>query len=229
MTALAPSLQAYFTQRLISERAASPNTIASYKLTFQLLLAFTSSAAKKAPSSLDIADLDAPLIASFLEHLEQGRHNSVATRNSRLAAIHSLFGYLALRHPEHAGSIQRVLAVPPKRAERNLVTYLSDAEASASAKTSRTVRTGRSGDSSLPAPLIRHGLRRITPSSAAVVRIALSRPYALATVTALTSASRRRPRRRWPGVSAGLCLAEARPAHAGPHLPSVSQIRAAHM
>ena len=82
MTALAPSLQAYFTQRLISERAASPNTIASYKLTFQLLLAFASSAVKKAPSSLDIADLDAPLIASFLEHLEQGRRNSVATRNT---------------------------------------------------------------------------------------------------------------------------------------------------
>jgi integrase/recombinase XerD len=131
MTALAPSLQAYFTQRLIGERAASPNTIASYKLTFQLLLAFASSAVKKAPSSLDIADLDAPLIASFLEHLEQDRRNSVATRNSRLAAVHSLFGYLALRHPEHAGSIQRVLAIPPKRAERNLVTYLSDAEANA--------------------------------------------------------------------------------------------------
>jgi integrase len=85
----------------------------------------------KAPSSLDIADLDAPLVASFLEHLEQDRRNSVATRNSRLATIQSLFGDLALRHPEHAGSIQRVLAVPPKRAECNLVTYLSDAEPSA--------------------------------------------------------------------------------------------------
>lgn len=79
--------------------AASPNTIASYKLTFQLLLAFASSAVKKAPSSLDIADLDAPLIASFLEHLEQDRRNSVATRNSRLAAIHSLFGYLCPAPP----------------------------------------------------------------------------------------------------------------------------------
>jgi hypothetical protein len=111
-TALAPSLQAYFTQRLIGERAASPNTIASCKLAFQLLLAFASKATGKAPSSLDIADLDAPLIASFLTHLEQDRRNSVTTRNSRLAAIHSLFGYLALRHPEHAGSIQRVLVSP---------------------------------------------------------------------------------------------------------------------
>lgn len=99
MTALAPSLQAYFTQRLIGERAASPNTIASYKLTFQLLLAFAASAAKKAPSSLDIADLDAPLIASFLEHLEQDRRNSVATRNSRLAAIHSCSATLPCATP----------------------------------------------------------------------------------------------------------------------------------
>jgi integrase len=113
----------------------------------------------KAPSSLDIADLDAPLIASFLEHLEQGRRNSVATRNSRLAAIHSLFGYLALRHPEHAGSIQRVLAVPPKRAERNLVTYLSDAEASALLGACDLTRwTGRR-DHAMLALAIQTGLR----------------------------------------------------------------------
>jgi len=131
MSTLAPSLQAYFTQRLISQRAASPNTISSYKLTFRLLLGFASEVTGQAPSRLDIADLDAPLIASFLDHLEQNRHNSVATRNNRLAAVHSLFGYLALHHPEHAATIGRVLAIPPKRTERNLVTYLTDAEAEA--------------------------------------------------------------------------------------------------
>jgi hypothetical protein len=62
VSTLAPSLQAYFTERLISQRAASPNTIASYKLTFRLLLAFASTATGKAPSHLDIADLDAPLM-----------------------------------------------------------------------------------------------------------------------------------------------------------------------
>ena len=131
MSTLAPSLQAYFTERLIGQRAASPNTIAAYKLTFRLLLGFASKVTGKAPSRLDIADLDAPLVASFLDHLEQNRHNSVATRNNRLAAVHSLFGYLALHHPEHAATIGRVLAVPPKRTERNLVTYLTDAEVEA--------------------------------------------------------------------------------------------------
>jgi site-specific recombinase XerD len=131
MTALAPALQAYFTDRLIGQRAASPNTIGAYKLTFRLLLTFASKRLAKTPAALDTAELDAPLIAAFLDHLERDRRNSAATRNNRLAAIHSLFGYLALHHPEHAGSIQRVLAIPPKRTERNLLTYLTDPEVDA--------------------------------------------------------------------------------------------------
>lgn len=128
MSALAPTLQAFFTDRLISQRAASPNTIQAYKLTFRMLLGFASGRTGKAPSGLDIADLDAPLIASFLDHLERYRHNSPATRNNRLAAIHSLFGYLARQNPEHAASVQRVLAIPAKRTERNLLTYLTEGE-----------------------------------------------------------------------------------------------------
>jgi site-specific recombinase XerD len=128
VTALAPSLQAYFTDRLIGQRAASPNTIAACKLALRLLLAFAAAKTGKAPSALDIADLDAPLITAFLDHLEQDRHNGARSRNNRLAAIHSLFAYLALHHPEHASSIQRVLAIPAKRTERNLVTYLTDPE-----------------------------------------------------------------------------------------------------
>jgi integrase/recombinase XerD len=159
MSTLAPSLQAYFTQRLISQRAASPNTISSYKLTFRLLLAFASKATGKAPSSLDIADLDAPLVASFLDYLERDRHNSVATRNNRLAAVHSLFSYLALHHPEHAATIGRVLAVPPKRTERNLVTYLTDAEAEAVlAACDKTSWTGRR-DHAMFSLAIQTGLR----------------------------------------------------------------------
>lgn len=131
MSALAPSLQAYFTHRLIGQRAASPNTIAAYKLAFRLLLHFACARTGTTPSTLDIAELDAPLIAAFLDHLERDRHNSPATRNNRLAAIHSLFAYLALQHPEHAASIQRVLAIPPKRTERHLVTYLTEPEVNA--------------------------------------------------------------------------------------------------
>lgn len=131
MSALAPALQAYFTDRLIGQRAASANTIGAYKVTFRLLLAFASQRTGKAPGGLDIAELDAPLIAAFLDHLERERRNNVTTRNNRLAAIHSLFGYLALHHPEHSATIQRVLTIPPKRAERNLVTYLTEPEVDA--------------------------------------------------------------------------------------------------
>lgn len=131
MSALAPSLEAYFTDRLVSQRAASPNTIAAYALTFRLLLAFASGRAGSPPNKLDIAQLDAPLVGAFLDHLERDRHNAAATRNMRLAAIHSLFAYLALHHPEHAGSIQRVLSIPQKRTESNLVTYLVEDEVTA--------------------------------------------------------------------------------------------------
>ena len=128
MTALAPTLQAFFTDKLISQRGASPHTIDAYRTTFKLLLGYASEHRHTPPSKLEFDDLDAALVAAFLAHLETVRHNSVRTRNNRLAAIHSFFAYAALRHPEHAGSIQRVLAIAPKRFEKNLVTYLTDAE-----------------------------------------------------------------------------------------------------
>jgi integrase/recombinase XerD len=131
VTALAPTLQAFFTDRLAGQRGASGHTIAAYRDTWRLLLGFASQRTGKNPSQLDIADLDAPLIAAFLDHLEHGRGNSPRTRNSRLAAIRSLFAWAALRHPEHAAVIARVLAITPKRYQRNLVTYLTSAETEA--------------------------------------------------------------------------------------------------
>ena len=131
MTALAPVLQAFFTDRLIAQRRASSHTITGYRDTFRLLLALRHRQDRQDASALDITDLDAPLIAAFLDHLEGDRHNTVRTRNWRLAAIHSLFGYAALHHPEHAATIQRVLAIPAKRHERRLVTWLTDAEVDA--------------------------------------------------------------------------------------------------
>jgi site-specific recombinase XerD len=131
MSALAPAMQAYFTQRLIGQRQASQNTIAAYRHAFRLLLRFAAERTGTSPCDLDIDQLDAPLIATFLEHLERERGNQAATRNNRLAAIHSLFAYLALHHPEHSASIQRVLAIPPKRTERNVLTYLTETEADA--------------------------------------------------------------------------------------------------
>ena len=159
MTLLAPSMQAYFTDRLIDQRRASPNTIAAYRHTFQLLLRFATDRTGTPPSALDITDLDARLIAAFLDQLQTERHNTIATRNNRLAAIHSLFAYLALHHPEHADTIARVLAIPAKRTERNLLTYLTDPEVDALlAACDQTIWTGRR-DHAMLALTIQTGLR----------------------------------------------------------------------
>ena len=124
MTALAPALQAYFTERLITQRSSSPETIAAYRDAFRLLLRFAHEQTGKQPFELDIDDLDAPLIGSFLKHLEADRGNSPRTRNARLGAIHSFYRFAALEHPEHAHTIARVMAIPTKRYERNTVNYL---------------------------------------------------------------------------------------------------------
>ena len=101
MTQLAPTMQAFFTDRLINQKNASSRTIAAYRDTMRLLLTFATEKTGTPPSRLDIEDLDAPLIGAFLDHLERARGNSPRTRNARLAAIHSLYRYAALRHPEH--------------------------------------------------------------------------------------------------------------------------------
>ena len=131
MSSLAPTLEAFFTERLITQRRASPRTVAAYRDTFRLLLGFAQRRISEAPSELDIDHLDAPLIGAFLDHLEHERSNSVRTRNARLAAIHSLFRYAALRHPEHAALIQRVLSIPPKRFDRALLSFLTKDEVDA--------------------------------------------------------------------------------------------------
>jgi integrase/recombinase XerD len=128
MTALAPTLQAFFTQRLITQRNSSPQTIAAYRDTFRLLLSFAHQQTGKQPFELDLGDLDAPLIGAFLTHLEQDRGNSPRTRNARLGAIHSFYRFAALEHPEHAQTIARVMAIPAKRYERNIVSYLDPGE-----------------------------------------------------------------------------------------------------
>jgi integrase/recombinase XerD len=144
MTAFAPLLQAFFTDRLATQRHASGNTIAAYRDTFKLLLTHIQKDTGKAPAALDISDLDATRIGGFLTYLERDRGNSPRTRNARLAAIHSLFSYAALRHPEHADTIARVLAIPTARIQRNLVTWLTNPEVTALLDAcDQDTRTGR--------------------------------------------------------------------------------------
>ena len=128
----------------MTQRQASPNTIAAYRDTFKLLLGYLHDQTGKAPSTLEISDLDAGAVTGFLTYLEAVRGNSARTRNARLAAIHSLFSYAALRHPEHAAVIQRVLAIPTARIQRNIVSWLDPTEADALLDAcDQETRTGR--------------------------------------------------------------------------------------
>ena len=144
MTAIAATVQAFFTERLQSQRQASPRTITAYRDTIRMLLAFTSSQTGKRCHRLEFTDLNGAAVSAFLNHLEHDRDNNIRTRNARLAAIHSLFSFAALRHPEHADDISRVLAIPAKRGDHTVVTYLTDIEAQALVDApDRATRTGR--------------------------------------------------------------------------------------
>src|SRR6185312_4992415 len=124
-------LESFFTQRLMQQRRASAHTIASYRDTFRLLLRFIQTRLHKAPSTLALEDIDAPLLVAFLDDLEKARAVTARTRNLRLTAIHSFFRYVAFEAPTHAAQIQRVLAIPAKRFQRALIPFLSRQEADA--------------------------------------------------------------------------------------------------
>jgi site-specific recombinase XerD len=131
VTAIAPTLQSFFTERLTKQRHASPATMASYRHTFRVLLQFVQVRTGSAPSTMDWNDLGVEVITAFLDHPEHDRHNSPRSRNTRLAAVRSLFRYAALRHPEHAQLIQQVLAIPQKRYDKTTVPFLETNEVQA--------------------------------------------------------------------------------------------------
>jgi site-specific recombinase XerD len=159
VTDLAPVLQGFFTDRLARQKKASPNTVAAYRDTCKLLLSFAQARTGKEPSMLSLADLDAAMVGEFLQHLEDDRGNGSATRNARLAAIHSLFRYAAPRVPEHAAVISQVLAIPPRRRERAIVSYLTPDETDALlAAPDRTTWHGRR-DHALLLLAVQTGLR----------------------------------------------------------------------
>jgi integrase/recombinase XerD len=158
-SALPPFLQRFFTDRLNTQMAASPNTVASYRDAFRLLLRFASDRRGRAPTNLRVEDLDADLIGDFLVHVETARGNSVRSRNTRLAAIRSFFRYVALNEPALALHCQRVLAMPSKRAARRPVDFLTRPEMDAVlAAPDRSHRAGRR-DYALLLVALRTGLR----------------------------------------------------------------------
>ena len=144
MTALAPTLEAFFTERLIAQRQASAHTVAAYRDTFRLLLALRRRPHRQAAVQAGPRRPRRPADRRLPRPPGARRGNSVRTRNARLAAIHSLFRYAALRHPEHAALIARVLAIPAKRADTAIVTFLTEDEVDALlAAPDRSTRTGR--------------------------------------------------------------------------------------
>ncbi|MHB1891846.1 MAG: tyrosine-type recombinase/integrase, partial [Acidimicrobiales bacterium] len=159
MSLLAPTLQGFFSERMLVQKNASPHTIASYRDCWRLLLCFVNERTGTPPSKLNLEQLDASMIGAFLEHLEHERGLSIASRNTRLAALHSLFRFAALRHPEHAALIGAVLAIPAKRGERALVCFLTEEEVDALlASPDRSRWTGRR-DHALLLLAVQTGLR----------------------------------------------------------------------
>jgi site-specific recombinase XerD len=159
MTAAAPTIQAFFVTRLGRELDASPHTIDSYRHAFRLLLAYAKTQTGKDPSDLDLADLDARLISGFLDHLESDRGNRVASRNTRLAAIHSFFRFASYRHPEHAQTIRQILDIPQKKAQTIPRCFLTEAEMDVVISApDRSTWTGRR-DHALLVVALRTGLR----------------------------------------------------------------------
>lgn len=130
-TSLPSLVQRFFTQRLLEQQDLSSHTVASYRDTFRLLLAFATKTVGRAPSKLQVEELDAAFIEAFLRHLEQSRGNSVRTRNTRLAAVHAFFRFVAISEPALGLQCQRILAIPSKRCEYGPVEFITEEEAAA--------------------------------------------------------------------------------------------------
>jgi len=124
-------LQDFFQRRLLVERGASAQTIASYRDAFEMLLRFAEQRTGRPPSELTLTDLDAPLILAFLDNLEEVRGNSPRTRNLRLTAVRSFMRYASIRDPTSLPIAQRVLAIPTKRFDRPVLGFLSREEVEA--------------------------------------------------------------------------------------------------
>ncbi|MDO9227457.1 MAG: tyrosine-type recombinase/integrase [Pseudomonadota bacterium] len=118
-------LQRFFGERLIQQQNASPRTVASYRDTFRLLLSYAEREKGKPPAKLALGDFDTALVLDFLAHLETERHNSVRSRNVRLAAVRAFAHYVALQYPPALQLAQQILAIPMKRFEKPLLGFLS--------------------------------------------------------------------------------------------------------
>lgn len=172
-------LQDFFCRRLVAERGASARTVESYRDAFELLLRFVEKRTNRPPSSLALADLDAPVVLAFLDHLEQERGNCARTRNNRLAAIHSFMRYASLREPACLAVAQRVLAIPRKRFDAPVLGFLSRDEVKAILEAPPTSTWSGQRDRVLLATLYNTGARVSEVVSLRVADVLLERESAV--------------------------------------------------
>lgn len=124
-------IQRFFTERLLQQQAASPRTVAAYRDAFRLLLGYAQTRCCKSAAQLTLCDVDADLIVGFLAYLEEERHNTIRSRNARLAAIRGFAQYVAAQCPPALFIAQRILAIPMKRSDKPMLGFLSRSEAKA--------------------------------------------------------------------------------------------------
>jgi site-specific recombinase XerD len=157
--ALARALRDFFADHLPRLRGVSPHTVQSYRDSLALLLRFAAAQRGRPVAALDLDDLGPEEVVAFLQHLEDERHNSISTRNVRLAAIHAFVRYLAARHPERLEQCQRILGIPFKRARSRPIEYFEYDEIQAVlAAVDRTTADGRR-DYTLLAAMFNTGAR----------------------------------------------------------------------
>jgi site-specific recombinase XerD len=127
-----PSLiRTFFYDWMVEQRNASAHTIRSYRDTWRLFLRFVAQRQRRPVAQLKLGDLTGPEIIAFLQHTEQERHDTIGTRNCRLAALRSFFGFVAGREPAAAAQCAEVLRIPTKKAPTHAPSYMEPAEVTA--------------------------------------------------------------------------------------------------
>ena len=222
---LAWLLQGFFTERLARHQQASPQTVSAYRDTIRLLLLFAARTTNKAPSLLTIDDLDAATVGAFLTHLDTERHNSTATRNARLAAIHSFYRYALPLIPERAHTVSQVLAIPQRRHDRATVSYLTGPETDALlAAPDRTTWYGRR-DHALLLTAAQTGLRLSEITGLTIADVTTTTPGAAVHTTGKGRKERTTPLTRQAAAVLRAWLPETGLAPSGPAFPTRSGTR----
>jgi site-specific recombinase XerD len=213
-------LQGFFTERLVRQLQASPQTVSAYRDTIKLLLMFAAQNTKKAPSRLAIDDLDAVTVGAFLHYLDNQRHNSTATRNARLAAIHSFYRYALPLIPDRAHTASQVLAIPQRRHDHATVSYLTGPEIDALlAAPDRTTWHGRR-DHTLLVTTVQTGLRVSEVTRLTVQDVTTTTPGAAIHTTGKGRRQRATPLTKQSAAILRAWLPEAGAAPSGPAFPT---------